>query len=121
MPQYKDNGSVHFSVKLNQSTIEKVAELAQITKRSRSNMFVFLLYTGAENAEPYVEDREGKANGEKENMSMSTSYTDVIESVEDLADEHFNSTFSRSARFCIRRGMDAGGFVDTEKVAEEIV
>ena len=121
MPQYRQNGSVQFSVKLSPDLIEKVDELATITKRSRSNMFIFLMHAGAENAGEYAQEREGEANGDKENMSMSTSYTAVVESVDKIAEEHFNGTFSRAARFCIRRGLDVTGYVNTDKVAEEVV
>ena len=105
MPRYKDNDSVSLSVKISAELDGKVKKLAQETKRSQSNMYVYLMSVGVTSESPDADDSRADVADEYINTSLSTSFADTIKRVEELAEECFNGTFSRAVRYSIRNGL----------------
>jgi hypothetical protein len=98
-----------FSVKIPEWMEEEIEAFGEESHRTKSNALIHLMSVGASASEEHVE-ASGDGPGVKKPISVSTEFTDAVESVRELADDEFDGTFSQAVRWSIRNGIEEVGW-----------
>ncbi len=108
MVTYSDNGMVSFTIKLDPDLILKIEEYAKQEKRKRSNCIIYLMDIGFKSDHTKPDRFEGVEGG-RDQVSVSTKYSEVVRQAETIADTHFAGVFSNAVRWGIRSGLREEG------------
>jgi metal-responsive CopG/Arc/MetJ family transcriptional regulator len=108
---HKDNlGKTRFTVKIPGQLAERIADLASDRRWSRATTIEYLFEVGVDSNADVKSGIESVNGDDAIGVSGATNNHEVVEAVEEIADEQFDGTFSPAARETLRRGLKEEGY-----------